>query len=360
VQVYSQLKEILSKKAPWIISAISIGVAAITAYPQFKEATKDAMKLLPGKIERSKVTKSASKNYVERPGLVSLIKRVLNAAPIGGYWVVYGPKGVGKSEAVDHTAINQRGVVKLLVTSANSKDDIIRDLTEKLLGTASADFDVEMLISAIEKSKVVPTIIFDVERGGSPDQATIALNEVRGLAKQLAMYCRCIIVLSEANAALEFGRDKDREKFIYVDEMTVPEAKELVTKLKVNLTEEEMQYVFSNIGTRPASLIKLQTLTCTLKQHVERVLADARQDLVGFPHKAILKALKEHPEGVPPKYFNNQKSEGVDLSDPRAVGVAMKRSNFFVYNIKNRLYRLISTAHKTVLRSYDPIVKESV
>ncbi len=269
VQVYSQLKEILSKKAPWIISAISIGAAAITAYPQFKEATKDAMNLLPAAIDQAKVTKSASKNYVERPGLVSLIQRALTTAPYGGYWVVYGPKGVGKSEAVDHTAINQRGVVKLLVTSANSKDDIIRSLTRKLLGTASADFDVEMLISAIEKCKVVPTIIFDVELGGAPDQATITLNEVRGLAKQLAMYCRCIIVLSEAYAVLEFGRDKDREKFIYVDEMTVPEAKELVTKLKVNLTEEEMQYVFSNIGTNAVSLIYLQTLTCSLKQQFE-------------------------------------------------------------------------------------------
>jgi hypothetical protein len=256
--------------------------------------------------------------------------------------------------------MNQRGVVKLLVTSANSKDDIIRALTRKLLGTASVDLDIEMLISAIRKSRVVPTIIFDVERGGSPDQATIALNEVRGLAKQLAMYCRCIIVLSEANAVLEFGRDKDREEFIYVDEMTVPEAKELLAKLKVNLTEEEMQYVFSNIGTRPASLIKLQTLTCSLKQHVERVLADAELDLVGFPHKAILKALKEHPEGVSPKYFNNQKSEGVDLSEPKAVGVAMKRSNVIVYRIEDGLYHLMSTAHKTALRSYDPIVKESV
>jgi hypothetical protein len=161
----------LSKKAPWIISAFSIGVAVISTYPQFKEATKDAMNLLPAAIDQAKVTKSASKNYVERPGLVSLIQRALTTAPYGGYWVVYGPKGVGKSEAVDHTAINQPGVVKLLVTSANSKDDIIRDLTEKLLGTASAGLNVEKLISAIEKCKVVPTIIFDVERGGSPDQA---------------------------------------------------------------------------------------------------------------------------------------------------------------------------------------------
>ncbi|MFN9982369.1 MAG: hypothetical protein ACK53Y_20750, partial [bacterium] len=102
------------------------------------------------------------------------------------------------------------------------------------------------------------------------------------------------------------------------------------------------------------------TLTCSLKQHVEGVLAGAEGNLVAFPHQAILKALKEHPEGVPPKYFKKQKSEGVDLSEPKAVGVAMKRSNVIVYRIEDGLYHLMSTAHKTALRSYDPIVKESV
>ena len=53
---------------------------------------------------------------------------------------------------------------------------------------------------------------------------------------------------------------------------------------------------FSNIGTKPASLIKLRTLTCRLRQHVEDFLADAKRDLVDFLHKAILKSLKEHPE----------------------------------------------------------------
>ena len=32
-------------------------------------------------------------------------------------------------------------------------------------------------------------------------------------------------------------------------------------------------------------------------------LAAAEDDLAQFPHKAILNALKEHPEGISPKYF---------------------------------------------------------
>lgn len=41
-----------------------------------------------------------------------------------------------------------------------------------------------------------------------------------------------------------------------------------------------------------------------------------RGALAAFLHQAILKALKEHPEGISPAYFNNMESEGVDLSDP--------------------------------------------
>lgn len=41
--------------------------------------------------------------------------------------------------------------------------------------------------------------------------------------------------------------------------------------------------------------------------------------------------LKENLYGVSPKYFNNLKNEGVDLSKPRAVGLALKDSNAIVY-----------------------------
>lgn len=58
-------------------------------------------------------------------------------------------------------------------------------------------------------------IIFDVERGSSSDR-TGMLQDVRSLAKALIGYCRCIIVLSEANAVLEFGKDPDHEELIFV------------------------------------------------------------------------------------------------------------------------------------------------
>ena len=64
-------------------------------------------------------------------------------------------------------------------------------------------------------------IIFDVERGSSSDRTGMmqdvrSLANVRSLTKALIGYCRCIIVLSEANAVLEFGKDPDHEELIFV------------------------------------------------------------------------------------------------------------------------------------------------
>jgi hypothetical protein len=77
---------------------------------------------------------------------------------------------------------------------------------------------------------------------------------------------------------------------------------------------------------------------------------------VAFLLTPILKALKEHPEGVPPELFNNVKYDGVDLSNPQAVGYAMKRSNATVYRIENGKYHLLSKVHETALQTYKPIL----
>ena len=46
--------------------------------------------------------------------------------------------------------------------------------------------------------------------------------------------------------------------------------------------------------------------------------------LVAFSFQPILNALKEHLEGVPPVFFKKEECEGIDLSNPVAVGDGMK------------------------------------
>ena len=159
---------------------------------------------------------------------------------------------------------------------------------------------------------------------------------------------------------LEFGKDKRREEFIFVDEMTEPEARDFLKVRGATFSDEDMQYIFDSIGTSPVTLIdlisKISVHNIPIRDFVDTVLRDAYQDFVDFPLKPILKALKEHPEGVSPDYFKNQEYKGIDMSVPGAVGSAMKSSNAIIYRIELQKYQLMSTAHKTALKTYTPII----
>jgi hypothetical protein len=185
------------------------------------------------------------------------------------------------------------------------------------------------------------------------------IKAIRGVAKDLSAACNFLIILSEANAVLEFGNDRDREDFIYVGELTEPEAREYISKLKMELSEKDIKHVMDNVGTNPATIRSMREWVCegrSIQDFVVEKLADAKVNLVAFPHKAILKALNEHPEGVSPEYFNNMKNEGIDLSNPVAVGNEMKLSNAIMYRIKERKYMIISSCHQTALKTYKPTV----
>ncbi len=104
---------------------------------------------------------------------------------------------------------------------------------------------------------------------------------------------------------------------------------------------------------------KISVYQKTLKDYVDAVLGGAHQDLLAFPLKPILKALKENPEGVSPDYFNNQEYKGIDMSNPGAVSSVMKTSNAIIYRIELRKYQLMSAAHKTALKTYTPIINNN-
>ena len=157
---------------------------------------------------------------------------------------------------------------------------------------------------------------------------------------------------------LELGKDKRREEFIIVHEMTEPEARDFLKVRGATFSDKEMQYIFDSIGTSPVTLIDLMSEIpkIPLQEFVDAVLSDAQQDLLAFQLQPILKALKENPEGVSPDYFKKQEYKGIDMSVPGAVGSAMKSSNAIIYRIELQKYQLMSAAHRTKLKSYTPII----
>ena len=123
------------------VAAVSIGSSLLTGlafYAVWKEFAKDVSELLPESIppalEKARVTSSHSKaKYVSRPGLEAKINNFLDSYSTS-YCVVYGAKGVGKSEVVDHTAIGKRAVVKVPVTTIGTRDDLVALIMETIAG----------------------------------------------------------------------------------------------------------------------------------------------------------------------------------------------------------------------------------
>ena len=354
-----------------VVSIAAIGLTSlVTYYASLKEISKDTglgvtiSDLLPSKIKDSEVGTikydglMARNLYVERPLLLQRIIDIMNRKEDNEkYFVLYGAKGVGKSTIVERAAKGRKGVIMLRITTAHSRDDVMGELAETLnLTEKSKTIDyIEALAKAKSSDGTLPTIIIEVERAGSLD-LSLGVQAARGVAKALAAACNVIIVLSEANALLEFGKDGDRANMIFIDELTEPEARKYIVALGLELSEVDIKYVIENVGTNPCILRSMQEWIeekKSIHDFVAMQLVKAEDDLVAFPHKAILKALKEHPEGISPKYFKHMENDGVDLSEPFAVGEAMKKSNAIAYRIELGKYMIISHCHQVALRSYD-------
>jgi hypothetical protein len=73
-----------------------------------------------------------------------------------------------------------------------------------------------------EKYGIYPVIDFEVERGATLADRVV-MNNARSVAKDLAHLCNVLIVISDVNGIVQFGRDVDREEYIFVDELFIPE-----------------------------------------------------------------------------------------------------------------------------------------
>ena len=152
------------------------------------------------------------------------------------------------------------------------------------------------------------------------------------------------------------GKDRAREQYILVSDLSVENALKFVqARIGTEIDVKAMMHLFDNVGTNAAMLNQFVSGKMTVDEFISEKLLDAESELVAFPLKPILGALKQHPDGVSPKFFKNKEYKGIDMSDPVAVGVAMKGSNAFLYDMQTGKYKLMSQAHVVALRKYDPL-----
>ena len=81
-------------------------------------------------------------------------------------------------------------------------------------------------------------------------------------------------------------------------------------------------------------------------------VSGTRKKLKGFKHQLILKALKDRPDGIRPEIFQKLNNEGVDLSDPKAISMAMIESDAIIYRIELDKYTIYSKSKEVALSTF--------
>ena len=149
-----------------------------------------------------------------------------------------------------------------------SKDEIVSELICKVT-LQKSPVSTSTFIDTVKNCDFVPTFVFDVERGGTEDQQ-LGVAAVRGIAKELCRHAKVIIVLSEANAVLEFGRDADREEYLYVGEMEKNEALDLMKTLNISASESVKEDLLSKVGVFPSRLAWLSVIHTQRQSYAKR------------------------------------------------------------------------------------------
>jgi hypothetical protein len=300
-----------------------------------------------------------SSMYIPRIELENKIENIYfnNNLISGEYNIIYGTKGAGKSSLVARVLRDKVGVVLLPVGQGDTIESIIRKLFVSCGVSYSKSIELidvqRALKKASEKNNRPLTIVFDVDRGGSSQDVFILVKQA---SKKFALDANVLIVLSEANAVLGFGEDK-RQNFVWVDELTEIEAKQYLKRRGIDENSAEVELFLRDIGALPLDLclfVKALKSGQTAQQYMDKMVSLARADLVAFSLQSILVALKKSPEGVKTEDFKGKEVKGLLLSQPKDVGVAMKKQNAIVYHFDSKEYRMFSKAHKTALKQYEP------
>jgi GTPase SAR1 family protein len=298
------------------------------------------------------------KNYVHRPAVEKELNEYIEGKPTKKYLIVYGPKGAGKSSVVLKTLSEKKGVALVEVPNGADKAQLSKMVAQAVMNTKQeVSTDSDEVYKTLRKIKDdiandknadkgnYPTIVFEVERGGTDEDIRLIEN-VRSLSKKFSTVANVIIILSEAIAVTTFGRDPKREKYMYVGDMTREEAKQLLEKLGKHLNDTDFTHLYDNIGGRPIDLTDFASRDVSVKDFVGEELEKAVVELAKFPHRhrQLLSLLKQHPEGVHITVYH--------VEDMLQFGKEMKRRNVVYFDIDQKVFKLQSRALELALKDY--------
>jgi hypothetical protein len=203
--------------------------------------------------------------------------------------------------------------------------------------------------------KWVPTVIFEVEGSTSKE----IIKELYKTAKQLSsdkVQARCIIVLSDANAALSMTSDSGRQRYIWIPDFTEDEANTYLTKLGFFDDVETRKMVIDMIGTRPVDLRNIASSKMNPKEFIESQITKNV--------KSVEKCLTRDPryKDLLQEIIKIENKDGMDESlvmricklttNDIAEGPVGKEFHILAYDIENNQFQFHSRPMYHAIKQY--------
>jgi hypothetical protein len=340
--------------------------------------TKDIVFPLKSVIEVSTISRTTTNEsvYISRPFLENVVASFSNNSPDMQYLVLYGPRGFGKSSVVEHTLNKRLGVINIRCVEGPTPESFLPNIFQVIAGqkssTESRVSRDDLVTTLLEARSMLPrrVIIFDISSSIVPvAMRTSAVKVVSDIAKDISNYVPCIVILSEANAVVEF-QDRSRIQYQLVEEMTENEAiavlktlwneKMLTQPHLPNMTSQMMMYIFEHLGRSPQDLKSLvkqvaamfnigpscPSLEDVVRQNIEVQIQMAAQDLHRYPraYHPLLYALKKNPEGV---IFSS-----IDYVE-WARDAKQSNNNAILYDMMNASFKFQKTLYKSAIKRFD-------
>ena len=222
---------------------------------------------------------------VDRPKVVERFSRILNSKPRTAYTVAIGPRGGGKSTAVEMAASKRNGTLSVTVTNHSTMYEVIAEAiraaefeafgTESLRAdgfTITTDAQLALVMRKAAALRTphdpswIPTLIIEVDQHATDGTVT-------NVGKMLKRLCvdhraaRAVLVLSDAIAGFELPNDPARQNIVWVEDLSEVEAHAYLDKRHFLLADPKNQKdveakrarreeLFATVGTRAAFLAK--------------------------------------------------------------------------------------------------------
>jgi len=326
---------------------------------------------------------------IDRPKLVERFSRILNSKPRTAYTVAIGPRGGGKSTAVEMAASKRNGTLSVTVTKDSTMYEVIAEAIRaaefKAFGTESlradgfnikTDAQLALVMQKAAELRTphdpswVPTLIIEVDQHASDEVVT-------NVAKMLKRLCvdhraaRVVLVLSDAIASFALPNDPSRQELVWVDDLSEVEAHAYLDKRHFlladpkNLTDVEAkralrEELFATVGTRASFLAKAVDIgEGELAVYILAMQRGGEQELYSLLAVTTVKT----PDGAQPKSDFQQlvrdmlkRDDGLPLSATRGylppspadvTGVfRMKGRHAVMYHTPTDTYQFHLPAHR--------------